>query len=895
MLWRSLFFIVLMNSLAFWSWNDKLNKNELLTQMKDLKEAGYEGFFMHSREGLESEYLSEEWLECIKFCAQEAPKIGLKAFIYDDNKWPSGMMGGALTKLHPEFAAKAIVYISETNSFELQSSNGHEWYNDNPPANNLSAQSVAKFIELTHEKYVSETGLDNIEGFFTDEPNCCDFFFVEKENRPWLPFTCNFYEEFANRRGYELDVRKLFFIEDKYTKHRHDYWRTLAELFCERYTKQYFDWCEAHNTKLFGHMLFENQLGYQTRVCGAVMPNYKYLHVPGIDLLGEQTREYLTVKQCASAAHQYGKEATISETYGCTGWGFTFEGQKRLWDWQCALGINIRSQHLSVYSLRGARKRDFPPVFSYQAESFKYNKVIEDYCSRLSAVQISGKPQRDVLVIHTISGIWCESGSTPTENLQEFDYNMGWTCEHIVKQNAVGDELNLLAEALLKNGIDFDFGDEILMNSDASVVAGKLKIALAEYSIVILPKTSSIFKSTYKLLQKFVANGGKLIVVLPYPFMLEGDTASVKIDGVIEVQSNMEAVAMADKLTARPAQMIDLHTGRTAELINVFRKTDEGFIMTAVNDGELCECLIKLHDEFIVSELDLMTGREQAIQIGEENYFYTVLIKNDCKVWYLRQGKCEKVPLQREYHDPHESEKLIAALPPAAKFRRTMPNALALDKARDFMIKELPETDMYICAETSEQIYCNGIACEPTEDFFIDKSIRKFRLFGTKQGKNSLTYESDEAAYVIGDFAVNLQREIVWEPQKLHLGDWTLQGYLHYPGSIVYSFDVFCDKSCKGQLVLGEYRATLIVVKVNGESAGHIIFGSSIEVELNSGNNLLEIEAVGSNRNIFGPFHKNYDGCSRINPNDFLVRDTEEYIVKPYGLMGQIKILEVCN
>ena len=32
------------------------------------------------------------------------------------------------------------------------------------------------------------------------------------------------------------------------------------------------------------------------------MPQYKYLHRPGIDLLGEQTKEYLTVKQCISVA-----------------------------------------------------------------------------------------------------------------------------------------------------------------------------------------------------------------------------------------------------------------------------------------------------------------------------------------------------------------------------------------------------------------------------------------------------------------------------------------------------------------------------------------------------------------------------------------------------------------
>ena len=40
---------------------------------------------------------------------------------------------------------------------------------------------------------------------------------------------------------------------------------------------------------------------YQMCIRDRAMPQYKYIHRPGIDLLGEQTKEYLTVKQCTSA------------------------------------------------------------------------------------------------------------------------------------------------------------------------------------------------------------------------------------------------------------------------------------------------------------------------------------------------------------------------------------------------------------------------------------------------------------------------------------------------------------------------------------------------------------------------------------------------------------------
>ena len=46
----------------FWSWNDKLEPDELRRQIGAMQDAGMGGFFMHARGGLETEYLSEDWL-----------------------------------------------------------------------------------------------------------------------------------------------------------------------------------------------------------------------------------------------------------------------------------------------------------------------------------------------------------------------------------------------------------------------------------------------------------------------------------------------------------------------------------------------------------------------------------------------------------------------------------------------------------------------------------------------------------------------------------------------------------------------------------------------------------------------------------------------------------------
>ena len=39
-------------SIPFWSWNDRLEEEELRTQIRRMKELGMGGFFMHARGGL---------------------------------------------------------------------------------------------------------------------------------------------------------------------------------------------------------------------------------------------------------------------------------------------------------------------------------------------------------------------------------------------------------------------------------------------------------------------------------------------------------------------------------------------------------------------------------------------------------------------------------------------------------------------------------------------------------------------------------------------------------------------------------------------------------------------------------------------------------------------------
>ncbi len=82
----------------FWAWNDRLDSARLLRQLEWFREMGMGGVFMHPRTGLDTEYLGTEFLECVVACTEKAASLGMQAWLYDEDRWPSGYAGGLITR-----------------------------------------------------------------------------------------------------------------------------------------------------------------------------------------------------------------------------------------------------------------------------------------------------------------------------------------------------------------------------------------------------------------------------------------------------------------------------------------------------------------------------------------------------------------------------------------------------------------------------------------------------------------------------------------------------------------------------------------------------------------------------------------------------------------------------
>lgn len=215
----------------FWAWNTRLTTEKLHKQIEMLKKMGMGGFHMHVRTGMDSPYLDEEFMGHIKDCIAKAKEEHMLAWLYDEDRWPSGAAGGKVTAGKPENACKSLLFtiqpytsdrphkarksepgrgrnshrqdngellavydvlLNEDGSLKssrrissedtaagtkwyayMEFAAADPWFNDAPYVDTLNPDAIADFIHVTHDAYYKAIGKDfgdTVPAIFTDEP-----------------------------------------------------------------------------------------------------------------------------------------------------------------------------------------------------------------------------------------------------------------------------------------------------------------------------------------------------------------------------------------------------------------------------------------------------------------------------------------------------------------------------------------------------------------------------------------------------------------------------------------------------------------------------------------------------------------------------------------------------
>ena len=230
------------------------------------------------------------------------------------------------------------------------------------------------------------------------------------------------------------------------------------------------------------------------------MPHYEYFDIPGMDWLGKPIKECLTPLQVSSVAHQLGKKQILSETFAGCGHNVGHDELKGLYEWQMVHGITLLCQHLNGYSLRGLRKRDYPPALNYQQPWWKHYRLFNDTVSRIGKILTEGEVKYDTLLIHPQSSAWLLFDSLTNEGLDELN-----------------NDLLSVIRTLEQKHILFHFGDETMMERHAYVDGKTLVIGQQRYTKIVLPRYIRLFENTERLLDEYRKNGGLIVTAEELP------------------------------------------------------------------------------------------------------------------------------------------------------------------------------------------------------------------------------------------------------------------------------------------------------------------------------------------------------------------------------------------
>lgn len=429
----------------FWFLNDRLEKSELLRQMRDFNDKGVNAVVVHPRIGLpdDFEYLSEEYFDIIGFIVKTARELDIKIVLYDEAMYPSGSAHGLVVKSNPDLASIGIVLTDDPSDGKIIAEFGDGKYivsrrsggtirgihygeddgEENAPmsANILDERAVNKFIELTHEayyKHLSEYFGSTIIGFFTDEP-CV----LGRNAQGYFDWTDGIENEIIASGVKLTELRALF--ENKTNAATEKYRQIIKNKLNNTYYQKLSDWCAAHDIALMGHPKESDDIDEE-----------QYFHIPGQDLIfrmvspeksGIDGANSVQAKCSSDAARHMQRHRNSNECFGACSrngipWYFTADDMKWYIDWLGVRGVNMFIPHAFYYSVEGKRKDERPPDVGPNNIWWEHYKMFSDYMKRLSYLMTDCKNCADTAILCKSGDMKAEIAKAFYENQIEFNY-----------------------------------------------------------------------------------------------------------------------------------------------------------------------------------------------------------------------------------------------------------------------------------------------------------------------------------------------------------------------------------------------------------------------------------------------------------------------------------------
>jgi len=520
-----------------WFWNDRLSREALSSQLREMGSCGAGTAVplpmpkdfrpTNNVTALEPDYLTTEYFELYRLMLDEAAKLGMRVWLYDEGGWPSGSACGRVLKTRPDLAMRYLerveLRLRAGESFDAPEHCVCAFLREaaKPPRrlepgrrveseagdvaevfvvrhvgkpDLLNPETTRQFIRLTHDAYAEAVGSHlgaAISATFTDEPSA-------RASSRLLPWTDGIEAAFQEKFGYDIRDRLPAIYnpgDPSGLRARIDFFDLWSERFAESYLGQIQRWCHEHGMLSSGH------LGGDSSLAGAASNGHllrclRRLDIPGYDTIWRQIfpgrTNPVSPKFASSVIHQEGRPWAVTESFCVYGDGLTPAQMKWIVDYQYVRGTNltvIGSYNLSTreYYMGGQR-----PLFGPCNPVWTYLDSFHTYVARLSYLLSLGVPCIDTALYYPIRDVWAD----------------GRDAEEAVKSHEA------LARLLFDNRCDFDFVDDDVLSRDSTRVEdGRLAVGPMRYRTICVGRSRWMSKESKTRLAEFAAAGGQVLWV----------------------------------------------------------------------------------------------------------------------------------------------------------------------------------------------------------------------------------------------------------------------------------------------------------------------------------------------------------------------------------------------
>ncbi len=613
----------------WWWFGPAVTAPQLEREMKLMKAGGIGGFEVQPTyplaldgevPGLKNlKFMSPEFLDALKFTGAKAKELGLRFDLTLGSGWPYGGPGFSIDEAAGRLRAQSVDFAVGATSvpvpalrdgdkliaaYVATAANTFQEVEIRDRAAQLPAGLTAagkvQFFLAGHTGMLVKRPSFGAEGFVIDSynPAVVDKFLKEiaepelkavAANPPYAVFcdslevagedwTTNFFAEFQKRRGYDLRPLLPALTTDGGAKTldlRHDWARTLTELFNDRFLAPMQKWSQAH------HTLFRIQ-GYGTPP--SALFSYAYADLPEGE--GYQWKNFRDSRVASSASHLLGRPVTSSETWTWLHspvFRATPLDIKAEADLHFLQGINQLIAHGWPYTPEGV---EYPGWRFYASAVFNEKNpwwiVMPDltvYLQRVSHLLRQGQPANDVALYLSNSDAW--ASFTPGR--------VAWNTA--VAQTLGRDITRLLLEA----GYNYDFIDDGLLELRGKVDGGALAFGDLRYKTVVLAGVERIPLTTMRALEKFAQAGGLVVATRRLPALAPGyQTPAADSQEVAAIAARLftapnapglfieNEAQLAEKITARAQPDVALAPA-SPEIGFIHRHTDSGEIYFVAN------------------------------------------------------------------------------------------------------------------------------------------------------------------------------------------------------------------------------------------------------------------------------------------------------------------------